>query len=171
METQRRGLKVMMNTTTRYMIKSDLVDVTDIARRAGALGLVEADFLRHARMRDVVMYVSVRGGRILGFMSIRLRSKEVEILNMAVHPDFQRHRVGTQMVEHVLKKLHPGRRNVVLTSVPERDLSTQLFLKRNGFLATSTNRGDYGVDDSYVFERGITPGVRVEPDNVVVAYG
>lgn len=171
METQRRGLKVIMNTTTRYMIKSDLVDVTDIARRAGALGWVEADFLRHARMRNVVMYVSVRGGRILGFMSIRLRSKEFEILNMAVHPDFQGHRVGKQMIDRVIKKLHQGRRDRIVLSVPERDLGMQMFLKHADFRATSVQRGKYGEDDSFIFERKATDVLAMGHDDVVVANG
>lgn len=160
-----------MNVETRYMQMSDLVDVADISRRSSALGWDESEFVRHSQMRNVAGYVAVRGRRVLGYVVIRSNKDSIEILNMDVHPEFRRNRVGCQLIARVLRKLNHARRKIVHLSVPERAVGTQLFLKRNGFEATATQRGSAGEDDSYLFERGIEPEALLDHKDVAIAHG
>lgn len=66
------------------------------------------------------------------------------VLNLTVHPDFQRLGVGSQLLNRLKKNLY-GKRLVIEGVVHERSLGVQLFLRSQGFKAVSISR-DYYAD-------------------------
>lgn len=68
--------------------------------------------------------------------------------------DFQRHGIGTQMVERLKRKIlqtHSSRRSVVF-EVSEYNLAAHLFLKASGFVCTDLVRSECNEADLYRFE-------------------
>ena len=154
METRR--LRVIMNVKLRPFNPSDLIDVVDIARKACRNPWEEKDFLAAASTRNVVLQVAVRGERIVGYVVRQNHKDFLQILNIAVHPDFQRHRIGEQIMESIQARLHRNRRKFVVLDVSEHDMGMQLFLRDQGYKAVAVQRDQFGEDDdAYVFEKGI----------------
>jgi ribosomal-protein-alanine N-acetyltransferase len=160
-------LRVMMNVKMRYFTPSDMVDVVDISRRASRNPWREQDFRIVLSTRNVACQVAVRGHRILGYVVYQAHKDSVQIMDVAVHPDFQRHRVGAQIFNLINRKLHPNRRKFAFLEVSERDLGVHLFLRSQGYKATAVHRNHFGSgDDCYVFEKGVD-GAACEPELAV----
>lgn len=164
-----RSLRVMLNVKMRYFTPSDMVDVMDVSRRASRRPWREQDFRIALSTRNVACQVAVRGSRILGYVVYQAHKDSIEILDVAVHPEFQRHRVGQQIFDKIHKKLNPSRRRFVHMAASEYDTGFHLFLKKQGYQATAVHRNHFGHgEDAYVFEHGMD-GMEFAPD-VAVAY-
>ena len=126
----------------RWMIRRDMPEVLAIEKASFAQPWGEEDFLKCLRQRNIGMVVEV-GDQVVGFMLYELHSKQLRIFNFAVHPDFRRLKVGTQMVEKLTTKLSTHRRTSISLEVRETNLAAQLFYKSCGFRATMVERDFY----------------------------
>jgi len=66
-------------------------------------------------------------------MIYELMRNRIHVLNLAVHPDYQRRGVGSQMVAKLIGKLSAQRRSRVVLEVRETNVPAQLFFRENGF--------------------------------------
>ena len=114
----------------------------------------EEDFIRCLRQRNCIGMVAEYEERVVGFMIYELHKNRLHILNFAVHRDFQRRRVGEQMVGKLISKLSHQRRNRIMLEVRETNLAAQLFFRKVGFRAVSVLRDFYDdtVEDAYLME-------------------
>jgi [ribosomal protein S18]-alanine N-acetyltransferase len=119
----------------RWMIRQDMPEVLECG---GSMG--EEKILTHLRRCNVIGMVAERGGRVRGYVLYRLERSRFVLLDFAVNPDDRRLGVGAAMTDKLKGKLSPGRRNRIALDVPEWNLSMQLFLKAQGFIAESTDR-------------------------------
>lgn len=121
---------------TRWMIARDKSEVLAIEFLTNSLGWTEKDLMRHCIDRCTIGIVAERGEEVVGFLVYKLHKHSLEILNMAVHPEWQQHGVGTALIDKLKAKLEGRRRATILAEVPERKLDMQLFLREQGFFAT-----------------------------------
>ena len=68
-------------------------------------------------------------------MIYELHKAKLHILNFAVHPQFRRLGVGSQMVAKLISKLSSHRRTRITLEVRETNLTAQLFFRSQGFQA------------------------------------
>lgn len=96
--------------------------------------------------------VAEYGGRVVGFMVYELHKARIELLRLAVRPEFRREGVGRRMVARLVGKLTWMRDRVAL-HVRESCLDAQLFLRDCGFRAVDVVRGCYAEtgEDAYRF--------------------
>ena len=84
-------------------------------------------------------FVAEAGGRVVGFILARLTYlyipfAEVCIIQaIVVDPDYQRHRIGSRLVDELLSHCQDEGINTVRTIVSEQDAELRRFIERLGF--------------------------------------
>lgn len=138
----------------RWMIRRDSEEVLAIERASFEFPWRDEDFLACLRQRNCIGMVAEHSEKVVGFMLYELHKDRLHILNFAVHPDFRRQGVGRKMVEKLVSKLHPQRRNRIMLEVRETNVPAQLFFKQLGFRAISLLRDFYEdtAEDAYLMQ-------------------
>ena len=138
----------------RWMIRRDMPEVLDIESENFEFPWSEADFIRCLRQRNCIGMVSEYDEHVAGFMIYELHRNRLHILNFAVSEGFRRRGVGRQMVEKLINKLSPQRRNRIQLEVRETNLAAQLFFRDLGFRAVAVLRDFYDdtTEDAYLMQ-------------------
>jgi ribosomal-protein-alanine N-acetyltransferase len=135
----------------RWMIRSDMPAVIRIEKN-----WTEAEFLDRLRERTVIGMVAEKFTQILGYMVYELYEDRVRLLNVAVHPDWRRSRIGTQLLTKLKRKLESHRRRKLEAIAEDTDLLLHQFLNFNEMKATVV-KDDYHFiyetngEDEHVF--------------------
>ena len=152
----------------RWMIRADIYRVMEIENLCFNSPWREDDFIRHMRQKNTIgmVAVDVDQDKPIGFMIYELHMHRLHLLNFAVHPSFQRRKVGTTMVQKLLSKLDPRRRNRIMLEITETNLAGQLFFKQTGFRAISVLKDFYeNTDlDAYLMQYRVTAPVAVDTE-------
>lgn len=118
----------------RVIIDRDVRDVLWIEEASYQIPWSEEQLRLLLRQRNIIGLVAESGNRIVGFSVYELIDCELFISNLAVHPHFYRHGIGTQFIERLKSKLGgPSRRRKLSMYINERNVEAQLFLRANGF--------------------------------------
>lgn len=143
----------MKNLQIRWLIRRDMPEVMQIERESYSVPWDEEDFVGCLRERHCIGMVIEADLKIVGFMIYELHPKRLHVLNFAIAPECRRQGVGSAMVDRLIDKLSPERRNRIELSVRESNLTAQLFFRAKGFRATSVERGGYQdtEEDAYQF--------------------
>jgi len=138
----------------RWMIRRDMPEVLAIESGSFEFPWTEDDFVRCLRQRNCIGMVAEQNERIVGFMIYELHRNRLHVLNFAVHPKSRRQGVGGQMLNKLVGKLSPLRRNRVMLEVRETNLGAQLFFKAMSFRAVSVLRDFYEdtTEDAYLMQ-------------------
>jgi ribosomal-protein-alanine N-acetyltransferase len=138
----------------RWMIRRDMAEVLQIEDRSFEFSWSEEDFIRCLRQRNCIGMIAEHSERVVGFMIYELHRNRLHVLNFAVHPDFRRRQVGTQMLRKLVSKLSPQRRSRIMLEVRETNLDAQLFFRDLGFRAVSLLRDFYEdtTEDAYLMQ-------------------
>jgi len=133
------------------MIRRDIAEVTWIENECFEYPWCEEDFFNCLRARSVIGRIVEQDEQVVGYMVYKLFRNKVQLWNFAVHPEFQRMRVGTQMMNQ-LRRVLDKRRSIMLLEVRESNLDAQLFFKECGFRAMSILKRSYADtdEDAYV---------------------
>lgn len=142
--------------TIRPVWDEDLDELEQLERACyGDCGFDRLDF-DSVRKRDgwimlVAVFASPAGIQtVVGYLIYELRGeRSFSIDNIAVHPEFRRSKVGSQLVLYLAKKID-GRRKQITAIVHEKDLEALAFFKRCEFRAVRVIRRAIGPDDGYL---------------------
>ena len=146
--------KKMLRVHIRWMIRRDMPEVLQIEQHSHDHPWTEEEFLRCLRQRNCIGMVAELGEKVVGFMIYELHKAKLHILNFAVHPEYRRHYIGTQMVQKLVSKLSSHRRTRITLEVRETNLPGQLFYRKAGFRAVRVVRGFYEdtSEDAYLMQ-------------------
>ncbi|MDK2833278.1 MAG: [ribosomal protein S18]-alanine N-acetyltransferase [Methanolobus sp.] len=113
------------------------------------------DFLFKAHLNNPGFVVYEKEGLILGYAMVGDSRGKAHLQNIAVHPDFRRQGIGTELLEWCidLVRLY-GYREMVL-EVREKNTGSQAFYSNNGFKVSGTVAGYYMDDNAIVMSRKI----------------
>src|SRR5881392_4191219 len=98
----------------RWMIRRDMPEVLAIEQECFEFPWYEDDFIRCLRQRNCIGMVAEASERVVGFMIYELHKHRLHVLNFAVHEQFRRRYVASQMVKKLVSKLSHDRRSRVL---------------------------------------------------------
>ncbi len=144
----------------RWLIRRDMDEVLEIARRSFSIPWTEEEFLVCLRQRNCIgtVYESSQG-YIHGFMIYELHKSTLRLLNLAVAPEVRQTGVGRSMVQRLIDKLSQQKRRFVEAEVRETNLKAQLFFSGAGFRAVQVLRRHYDEtnEDAYLFRYSL-PG-------------
>lgn len=140
---------------TRWMIRRDMPEVMDIEERSFPHPWSEKEFIDALRVRNNIGMVVELEDEVVGYMVYGLHKTHLDLINLAVRPDLRRTGIGTEMID-VLKKEIRGHqtRRWLMSTVWERNLEAQLFLKSQGWLAKLPivkDAFEEGEGDAYLF--------------------
>ena len=167
----------------RRMITRDLPEVLDIEFESFEYPWLEEDFVRCLKQRNSISMVAEKAGkiseneqcreeydRVLGFMIYELNKHRIALLNLAVHPDYRRRSVGTQMVNKLISKLPSERRRRITLEVRETNLSAQLFFRNCGFKAINIFHDFYEdtLEDAYVMNYNYKPQLNPKLEHLTI---
>ena len=149
-----QGAKSQAPVHIRWMIRRDMAEVLQIEDRSFEFSWSEEDFIRCLRQRNCIGMIAEHSERVVGFMIYELHRNRLHVLNFAVHPDFRRRQVGSQMMRKLVSKLSPQRRSRIMLEVRETNLDAQLFFRDLGFRAVSLLRDFYEdtTEDAYLMQ-------------------
>ena len=150
MDSQKQFVRVQM----RWMIRRDMVEVLRIEQLSRDYPWGEEDFLRHMRQRNSIGMVAEMGEQVVGFIVYEFHKRKLYILNFAVHPDYLRLGIGTQMAKKLISRLSDDRWTRIVLEIRETNLDGQLFFREVGFRGTGVLREFYADsgEDAFVFE-------------------
>lgn len=127
---------------TRLMLDSDALAVQAIDQASFEYPWSEHSLLRRTSRRGCNATVAELGPHVIGFYVFRYMAYGAYISRFAVHPEWRRHQVGTQLLGRLLlsKHLQRPKRKRVVVDVRENQVTAQLFFRENGFRWTETRR-------------------------------
>lgn len=136
------------------MLPYDVPEVADLERMSQAFPWSAQNF-QDALQAGYPAWVVRHHDRLVGFCVGLVAPDEVHILVIAVHPDCQRHGVGTLLVEEVLQLAHQSGVSRVLLEVRPSNVRAQAFYQHHGFEQIGVRKGYYpsakGLrEDAYV---------------------
>lgn len=155
----------------RFLIRRDLQDVLDIEWSSFGDPWTEAEFMTALKKRNMIGTVYESENTIQGFMLYTLHQGRLEIVNIAVHPDYRLRGIGLQLLERLKAKLSPERRTRVAADVTEQNLPGQLFFSSCGFRCVGIKKDVYESSDgefssAYRFEHSIVPRPSIRNANI-----
>jgi len=130
-----------MKCHIRWLIKRDVPEVLEIEEKSFPYAWTEDDLLSCLRPYHTIGLVAEYHEKVAGFIIYKLSKTSLRLVNLAVHPQYRRLGIGTQLVAKALEKLSTELRNRLIVDIDERNLEGQLFLAEQGFLATKTFPG------------------------------
>ena len=126
---------VEVTAQIRWLIRRDMHDVLRIEAESFEFPWCEDDFMNALRQRNCIGMVVDVGIDVVGFMIYELHANRIDVLKIAVDPQWRRKGIGTAMLDRLKDKLFHQRRNEVQMIVRESNLPALLWLQRNEFLA------------------------------------
>lgn len=144
----------MIEPHIRWMIRRDMPEVLEIEGHSFEFPWSDEDFMRCLRQRNCIGMVAEYDERVVGFMTYELHKNRLHVLNLAVHKDCRRCRVGRHLVDKLISKLSAERRSRIFVEVRETNLEAQVFFRQAGFRAISVLRDFYDdcMEDAYLME-------------------
>ncbi len=138
----------------RWMIRRDMAEVLEIEQEAFEFPWSDDDFTRCMRQRNCIGMVAEMADSVVAFMIYELHRSRLHVLNFAVRRSHRRLGIGTQMMEKLVGKLTPERRNRIVLEVRERNLPAQLFFRTLGYRAISVLKDFYQdtTEDAYLMQ-------------------
>lgn len=138
-----------------WLTRPNMPDVLRIENLCFEFPWCHEDFMCCLRQRNSIAMVAVNREThdVVGFMIYAVDKGRLDLLNIAVDPQFQRRGVGSRMIERLIDKLGQQRRTEISVTVRETNVDAQLFFREQGFRSISTLRGYFEEtdDDAYVF--------------------
>ena len=160
------GTQIMGTTLPlqiRWMIRRDMPEVLDIEQRCFAQCWSEENFLCALRQRNTIGMIAEHQEAVIAFMVYQLKKAELHILNFAVHPQFWRSGVGSEMVAKLVAKLTSQRREKISVCVREGNLPAQQFWRAVHFAAKNILSGYYEDTGEDAYRFVYTLGAKPEP--------
>ena len=140
---------------TRWMIRSDMPAVLGIENQSFEFPWSEEEFIRCLRRQNCIGIVAESpSNAVIGYAIYELHKNRLHLLSMAVAPEHRRTGCGKMMVDLLIRKLSPERRNRIVLEVRETNLAAQVFLRGLGFKAISVLKGFYEdtPEDAYLMQ-------------------
>ncbi len=131
----------------------------DIERLSFAQPWSLASFRREISLSfsRVMLAVTDEGGEgvtgIAGYLCRWLVAGESHILNIATHPDFRRHGVGTALMAAAVAEAHARKASLIILEVRRSNLEARRLYRKFGFEERRLRRNYYGPgEDALVME-------------------
>lgn len=145
---------MIAHTGIRYATYEDLPEILSLEETCFEFPWSEQDFIYYLNSNAASSLVVESDDEVIGYVVYSVDGDKMEILNLAVDPNFRRRGVGSEILAILREKSELTNRNKIVGHVREMNLAAQLFLRANGFIATEIKRGQYDEtdEDCYLFE-------------------
>ncbi len=139
--------------TLRYLVKDDMKKVVALDKQCFDFPWSIRVIRRHLKFSGTACIVAECGHTVLGYAIYNIDSDYASIDRIAVDKDVRHAKIGTSLVQKILKVASESNCRIVEAMVYERNLPGQIFFKNLGFRATQTVSDDDGA--WYVMARNL----------------
>lgn len=135
------------------MIRRDMDRVIEIEEKSFQFAWTEEDFTKCLRQRNCIGMVVELEEQVVGYVVYALDKKMLEVMNLAVDPNYRRQSIGRQIITKLIGKLDGTRRNQIVVRTADFNLNSQLFFRAMGFRCIKVERDAYTEQDAdaYLF--------------------
>lgn len=102
------------------------------------------------RKKNHIAMVADYNGLVVGYMLYQINDDHMELIRMAVHPNFRNKGAGSAMIVKLKQRLKPDHRTRIVVILSQWIDQAHIWLRNRGFLATEVLHGE--DDDFYQFE-------------------
>ena len=99
---------------------------------------------------DSENWVYITDERVLGYIFGWKLMDEYHINNFAVHPDYLRRKIGTQLIQHLISLLILKNINLILLEVSVNNIPAQKCYKSFGFTSVGVRKDYYSKGDDAI---------------------
>lgn len=140
-----------MNPWIRVLITRDMPEVLKIENTSFEYPWSESEFVRRRKRRGCLALVAEYQELIVGYVICETHRNSIYLESIAIHPDYRRQRVGSQILERIIDKLS-ATRPCLTTDVRETNLEAQLFFSKVGLKAVKIQPKFFdNGEDAYAF--------------------
>jgi ribosomal-protein-alanine N-acetyltransferase len=132
----------------RWMIRRDLDAVVEIEEQSFPEPWSEKEFIDQLRIRNNIGMVFTYQDVVAGYVVYGVHKTSLEILNLAVHPEYRRCSAATLLLEKLQYKVNGHyRRDHITALVRESNLPAQLLFAKNHFVCDEIVKSPYNDSD------------------------
>ena len=128
------------------MTRADLDEVMAIERVSFAYPWSARFFLQEIAAQCARPIIAEINGRIAGYILFWVLPDDVDIHNVAVHPDFRRQGLGRQLLDQAIATGRARASLRVTLEVRKSNLIAQKLYESHGFAVTGVRKGYYSDD-------------------------
>lgn len=133
-----------MEIKIRPMTRSDIESVMEIECKCFAVPWSKASFEDELTHNSRAIYlVADCGERVVGYAGMWRVLDEAHITNIAVHPEFQRRKIGCALVEGLIDKAKGEHIRHMTLEVRESNHAAQNLYRKYGFKAAGKRKNYY----------------------------
>jgi len=140
----------------RWMIRRDRPKVLKTETLCFEFPWPEDHIAWHLQQRSIIGgVIELPDGQIVGHCFYQLQQDNLELLRIAVRPEYQRCGYGKFVIDRLRMKLSSQRRKTVTAITSEWNVPAQLFFRGCGMKYVAVDHKLFGDDhDAYTFEVG-----------------
>ncbi|MCP4166899.1 MAG: GNAT family N-acetyltransferase [Chloroflexi bacterium] len=139
-----------MRIDIRTACSGDLEPIVAIEKYSFAEPWSKKDFATCLRRLNIRSKVVIVDEQLIGYVLYINHVTHVEIVNFAIHWEFRRQGIGTQVIDYLIAKL--GTCNLLQFILSEYNLPAQLFLKSCEFRCIAVHESHYPDSDEAAYE-------------------
>lgn len=140
-----------MSDAIKVLRKTNLNDLVKLEGLCFAHPWLEKDFKAVlTRDKTAAFYYSI-DNKMVGYIIYEMKPKHILLMNIAVHPDYRKMKIGSKLIDNLIDKLNADSRTEIACYIDEYNLDAQLFLKKKKFLATRSIKHFFENDSSAIY--------------------
>jgi [ribosomal protein S18]-alanine N-acetyltransferase len=138
------------------MINADLEQILDIERASFKYPWSRRFFLEELQVECARAVVAEIADRVVGYVLYWFLPEDVDVHNIAVHPDYRRHAIGRILLEHVIAAAQQRSSVRVTLEVRKSNTAAQQLYSSLGFVITGERRRYYSDDGEDALTMALT---------------
>ena len=139
-------MMTMKTCKLRYLRSSDWPEVMDIENQVFKYPWLREEFWELSKRPGVTCLVAESEFDVAGYAVYERMERNLVLMNLAVHPKYQRSGVGSTLVESLKSRMRGSVKRIV-AEVSEYNDAGHLFLKKMGFRCTEIIKDCYEEDE------------------------
>lgn len=120
----------MSEINFRWLERIDVLAIEDFCKDITSL-------IKKLSFANTFGIVFEKDNNIVGYLMYKSLKTKIKIINMVVHNDFRRIKIGSQMINYLVDQ---QKEKDIEAIVDEENLTMQLFLRNHKFLATEIKK-------------------------------
>jgi ribosomal-protein-alanine N-acetyltransferase len=130
--------------TVEYPVPKYMAEVLRIENDCFEKPWTERDFADFLQAENRFLWCAMDEGQLRGFLCGADYEGRVEIISLAVDPQYRRRGIGRQLIQHVARNLEAQAQTLVSLVVRESAVDAQQFFSRCGFKAVGYEHNFFG---------------------------
>jgi len=127
----------------RPMTRADLDEVLEIERRCFEQPYSREILAQELKIKSAHLRVAVRRRQILGYIDFWLVHDEMELISIAVHPDFKRRGIGERLMRAMFRFAEQNGARFIYLDVRRSNAPAQGLYEKFGFVRAGVRRRYY----------------------------